>query len=220
MQYNSSREHLRLREYGRNFQMMVNHLKTVEDKEKRTKLAKGVVELMGQMNPNIGGANVEEYKQMLWDSFYIMSDFDIDVDGDFPMPAREMVNEKPPHPGYPRQRIKFRHYGKNVQTMIDKAAKMTDPEKKEAFTTLIGNYMKLVHRNWNRDDANDQVVMEDMVSMSKNQLKVGEDVDLDILVKAAGISNPQYQNSRSNNKKGGGKRRPNNKGRSNNNRRR
>jgi len=41
--YNSSRDKLILPEYGRNIQKMVNHIKTIEDRDERNKAAKTVI---------------------------------------------------------------------------------------------------------------------------------------------------------------------------------
>jgi hypothetical protein len=46
LEYNTEREHLTLREYGRNVQNLVKFIKQEEDKEKRNKYAKLLVELM------------------------------------------------------------------------------------------------------------------------------------------------------------------------------
>ena len=166
MDYNTSRKQMRLREYGRNFQEMVAHLKTIDDKEKWSKLAAGIVNLMGQMNPMIGGSNVEEYQQALWDSLYIMAGYELDIDSEYPMPDRELIGKHPEHPGYPKGRIRFKHYGKNVQAMAKKASEMEDEEQKNAFAAIIGNYMKLVYRNWNGENINDQIVIEDLSNIS------------------------------------------------------
>ena len=50
--YNSSRDKLILPEYGRNIQKMVNHIKTIEDREERNKAARTVIAVMGNLNPH------------------------------------------------------------------------------------------------------------------------------------------------------------------------
>ena len=56
--YNSSRKKLILPEYGRNIQKMVNHIKTIEDRDERNKAAKTVIGVMG----NAGQANYSASK--------------------------------------------------------------------------------------------------------------------------------------------------------------
>ena len=45
MEYNTTRNHLEMKEYGRHVQKMVAHLLTIEDKERRQKNANAVNEI-------------------------------------------------------------------------------------------------------------------------------------------------------------------------------
>ena len=76
--YNTNKPTLILKEYGRNIQKLVEYLKTIEDKEKRTLYASVLVDLMKQINPAV--KETLENSQKLWDDLYIMADFDIDID--------------------------------------------------------------------------------------------------------------------------------------------
>jgi hypothetical protein len=73
MEYNSSRPYLLMREYGRHIQKMVDFLSTIEDRQRRTRNAEALVEMMGFFNPGI--KTIEDYRHKLWDHLYIMSDF-------------------------------------------------------------------------------------------------------------------------------------------------
>ena len=53
MEYNTERSHLKLREYGRNVQNLVEHLKGIGDKEERNRKAATLVELMKSINPDL-----------------------------------------------------------------------------------------------------------------------------------------------------------------------
>ena len=90
--YNTSRPTLILKEYGRNMQMLVEHIKTIEDKEKRSESALVLIELMQLINPN--AKNAQESSQKIWDDQFIMSDFDLDIDSPYPKPEREILNKK------------------------------------------------------------------------------------------------------------------------------
>jgi hypothetical protein len=79
--YNTVRPRLILKEYGRNMQKLVEHIKTIEDKEKRSESAKVLVELMKLINPSV--KDTQETAQKLWDDLVIMSDFDIDIDAPY-----------------------------------------------------------------------------------------------------------------------------------------
>ena len=45
-EYNTQREAIILKEYGRNVQKLVNYIRTIPEKEKRTKMATTLIELI------------------------------------------------------------------------------------------------------------------------------------------------------------------------------
>ena len=53
LEYNTERKDVILKEYGRNIQKLVNHIRTVEDKQKRSEYAQTLTDLMKQINPNL-----------------------------------------------------------------------------------------------------------------------------------------------------------------------
>ena len=53
MEYNTTKQPLILPEYGRNVQMMADHLLTIEDRERRTEAAKELVAIMINMNSSV-----------------------------------------------------------------------------------------------------------------------------------------------------------------------
>ncbi len=181
--YNTQRPNLVIREYGRHLQSMVEYAASVEDREKRNKLTLGIIDLMGQMNPHL--RNVEEFRHKLWDHIYFISGGKLDVDSPYPKPNYdELVKRKPGSVTYPKQKIRFKHYGINVEQLIEKAKVMEDEEKKKDFTECIGNYMKLVHRNWNKENPNDEIIKQDIVLLSDGALKLENDSNLDSLSRA------------------------------------
>ena len=108
MEHNDSeKQQLILKEYGKNIQQLVQHVVAIEDRERRTQSAHTIVEIIKQLNPTVK----QESDQKLWDDLYIMSGFALDIDGTFPMPEKELLGKKPPHIGYPKGQIKFKHYG-------------------------------------------------------------------------------------------------------------
>src|SRR5678816_2411604 len=87
MEYNTTRNDMSMREYGRHIQKMVEYLLTIEDKEKRQQQAQVVIELMGFLNPHL--KNVEDFRHKLWDHLFFISDFTLDVDSPYPIPQKE-----------------------------------------------------------------------------------------------------------------------------------
>ena len=136
-----------LKEYGKNIQKLVDYIKTVPDQEKRTEYAFALVELMKQLNPQLKS----ESDQKLWDDMYIMSDFELVVDGPFPMPPKELLGRKPKRVGYPDGEVKFKHYGRNIEKLIEKAIEIEDDGTREIdpdYNTEIDHLFKAMKYDW------------------------------------------------------------------------
>lgn len=168
MDYNTSRKKLNLPEYGRNIQQMVDHLSTVEDREERNRLAKVLIGIMGNMNPHL--RDINDFKHKLWDHIFIMSDFKLDIDSPYPIPSQETYEEKPKTVPYPTQPITYKHYGRSIEMMIQKAIEMEEGQQKEALTQLIANHMKKAYLMWNNDSVSDEDIIRDLGVLSKGKL--------------------------------------------------
>ncbi len=173
MQYNTERGKLIIKEYGRHFQKVVNQIMLVEDREKRNQLAKAAIELMGMLFPHL--KNVEDFRHKLWDHLFMMSEFKLDVDSPYPIPTAETIVAKPKQLKYPRHKVKFRHYGHNVEVLIDKALAEADEKKKELFAESIATVMKMTYRNWNNEDVNDDTIKDDLRMMSEGVLSLDDE---------------------------------------------
>jgi len=168
MEYNTTRNFLVMAEYGRNIQKMVEYLLTIEDKEKRQENAMIVIELMGTLNPHL--RNVEDFRHKLWDHLFLISDFKLQVDSPYPIPTRESLKTKPETLPYPKRHPKLRHFGKNLEMVIDKALKENDVDKREGFTQCIGNYMKLAYNNWHKESVHDDMVRGELAAITDGKL--------------------------------------------------
>lgn len=159
-----------LKEYGRNTQKIVNYILKIEDREKRSRYAKTLVELMKQINPAMRDA--QDYYGKLWDHLYIMSGFELDVDTQFPMPEKALLGKKPMTVAYNMHNLRFKHYGRNIELMIKKAIEMTDEEEKYAAILYIGKMMKRFYASWNKENVDDEVIVGHLASMSQNKLVI------------------------------------------------
>ena len=52
IQYNTERNKLIIPEYGRHLQKMVDHAIAIEDEAERNKVAKAIIDVMGNLNPH------------------------------------------------------------------------------------------------------------------------------------------------------------------------
>ncbi|MEO9483731.1 MAG: DUF4290 domain-containing protein [Ekhidna sp.] len=225
LEYNTQRAHLKLREYGRNVQNLVAHLKTIKEQEERNKKAATLVELMKLINADLG--NDSETDQKVWDDLHIISNFELDIEGPFPKPDASVLNKKPERLNYYSNEIKYRHYGRSVELLIDQAIAMEDPKEKEGAVVAIGRLMKGFFQTWNKESIEDEQILKNIKKMSNDQL----DINIET-VKELGLfdsdkkpsgrrsnSNSNHKGRRTNNQGGKGRRNNNQGGRSNNRRR-
>ena len=207
--YNSTRPKLILAEYGRNVQNMVDYICTLPSKEERNRHAQVVIDMMGFLNPHL--RDVADFKHKLWDHLHMISDFTLDVDSPYPTPTREEMFRKPDPIPYPQTRVAVRHFGKNLNSIIEKAMAETDEEKRRSLTQLIGYYMKLAYINWHREPVHDDMIKNELSVLTGGKLQYeqgGYRVYFDTRQNFASSSNK----GRSNNNKG----RNNNNNRNNN----
>lgn len=146
----------------------MDYVKTVPELDKRTEYAFALVELMKQLNPLLKSEN----DQKLWDDLYIMSDFELEVDAPFPMPEKELLGKKPQMLGYPEGEVRFKHYGRNIEKLIEKAVELETDEEQEAALIYIGQLMRSFHSTWNRENFDDAIIIDDIKTLSKGKLHI------------------------------------------------
>jgi hypothetical protein len=191
--YNTTRPSLLYSEYGRNIQNMVKFIKTLESKDERNKHAQAVIDLMGFLNPHL--RDVADFKHKLWDHLFIIADFDLDVDSPYPIPSKESLDTKPDRVPYPSNRIRYKHYGKTVELMIERAKQITDePERKSNMVASIANFMKMSYVTWNKDSVSDESIINDLKTLSNGELVLDENVNLN-KVEVRTVPNKARQNN-------------------------
>jgi hypothetical protein len=170
LEYNTQREYMIIPEYGRNIQKMVNHAITIENRELRNKVAQSIITVMGQLNPHL--RDFTDFTHKLWDHLFIISDFKLDVDSPYPKPSRETFDVKPEKIKYPAKDIKYMHYGRNVELLIEKAISMEEGAEKNALVEAIANLMKRFYFTWNKETVSDEVIFKHLRQMSQGKLNL------------------------------------------------
>lgn len=197
MTYNSQKDKLIISEYGRNIQDLIHFTKTVEDKDKRQRMIESIIRLMYQMSDS--SKHISEYRQRLWNHVFKIAGDTLDVD----LPEGvEIVDEKVTLEeltlAYPDKKIRFKHYGRNIYNLIQKAIDMESGEIKMAFIQLIGSYMKLSAQTWNRDYyVSDEIIKADFTEMSGGKLTIPAEVPLNVLQSA--MKSKQVKSSKQSN---------------------
>ncbi len=200
LEYNSERSTLIIPEYGRHIQKLVNHCVALDSKEERNKMAKAIIDVMGNLQPHL--RDVPDFKHKLWDQLHIMADFKLEVDSPYETPSKEELTEKPSKLDYPKSVSKYRFYGTNIQTMIDVALTWDDGDMKEALVFTIANHMKKCYLNWNKDTVEDPVIFDHLYELSDGKLDLRNiEEELSDSRNLLRKRNTQGQKKASNNKK-------------------
>lgn len=208
IEYNTERPDIRYPEYGRSVQEMLQYAKTIEDPFRRQKTVESIVQLMQLLNP-IGNRNMDDYREKLWNHAFAIANYELEVTPPTGIAIRREDERPTAEPlGYPATATRFRHYGNGIQALMQKAIEMPDGPKKEGFVEVIGSYMKLAYKTWNKEHyVSDDIVREDLEILSDGQLSLHEGhSSLDTLAAHAGKLDQRGNNSSrgSRRKRGGG----------------
>jgi hypothetical protein len=164
----SQRTDLILPEYGRNIQQMVKHAVAIEDRAERTRCAKTIIDIMGNMFPYL--RDVEGFKYKLWDHLAIMSEFKLDIDYPFEVVKPTTLQQKPEKIPYNTQRIRYMHYGRLLQTLIEKTVTYPEGERRQELIDLMANHMKKSYLTWNKEVVDDRKIFDDLRELSHGEL--------------------------------------------------
>lgn len=210
IEYNTERPHLIIPEYGRHLQKMVDQAIAEEDPEKRNKVAKSIIAVMGNLNPHL--RDVADFQHKLWDQLFIMSDFKLDVESPYGKPSKEELMERPQTLEYPQNFPKYRFYGNNIKRMIDVANSWEEGEKKEGLILTIANHMKKCFLNWNKDTVEDDVIFKHLFELSEGKINL-KNSDEDLRAAEKLLKNKKRFSSNSTSNGGGAKKNYKSRGR-------
>lgn len=214
MNYNTTREKLAMPEYGRNVLKMVEQLKSIPDKAKRSEQAHAVIKVMEILNPQVH--QQEDFEHKLWDQLYMIAGFDLDIDSPFPCPVAEEFNTDPVPLPMKNSKIKANHYGRNIEKIIELLSDEPESEVKTEMIRSLATYMRQQYLIWNKDSVADETIFNDIEKLSDFRLKVPEGIRLSKISGDANFSRPglgiktaqnssqknrSYKNNRRQNKK-------------------
>ena len=188
LEYNTERKKLGMPEYGRNVLKMVEQMKEIEDKAKRSEQARAIVKVMETLNPQVHSQ--ENFEQKLWDHLYMIAGFDLDVDAPYPSPVAGDFETKPVTIPMKDSRIKATHYGRNIEKIIDLLCDEPESETKTATIRSLAIYMRQQYLIWNKDSVADETIFADIEKLSDYRLKVPEGISLSRLSSDANFSRP------------------------------
>ncbi|MGL4228865.1 MAG: DUF4290 domain-containing protein [Tannerellaceae bacterium] len=174
MRYNTEQKKLSLPEYGRNIQNMVDYCLTIQDRGERKRCANSIINIMGNMFPHL--RDVNDFKHILWDHLAIMADFKLDIDYPYEVIKKEDLYTRPKRLPYNNLRIRYRHYGRILESMIKEAREYEDGAKKEQLVQLLANHMKKSFLTWNKEVVDDAKIFDDLDELSEGGIVLDEEL--------------------------------------------
>lgn len=169
-EYNTQKTALILKEYGRNVQKLVEYIASLPNKEERTRYAHTLIGLMKQLNPSVREHN--DNAQRIWDHLYLMSDFELDINGPYPVPETSIFHKKPKRMRYSIGEITYKHYGRNVEILIKKAINIADKDEQQQAVVFIFKLMRSFYAAWNKETVDDEIITKHLKELSRGELSV------------------------------------------------
>lgn len=174
MEYTTLTGKLIMPEYGRNVQQMIEHALTIEDRDERTRCVQTIVNIMGNLFPYL--RDVNDFKHKLWDHVAIMSEFKLDIDYPYEILQKDNLYSRPDTIPYKQSRIKYLHYGRNLEEMIERVSDYPEGPARNGLIYLIANQMKKCLMTWNNEVADDKKVFDDLRELSNGKIDLSSDI--------------------------------------------
>ncbi|MDE5968784.1 MAG: DUF4290 domain-containing protein [Muribaculaceae bacterium] len=173
--YNTQQKALKLPEYGRNIQQMIDHCLSIEDRDERTRCAGAIVEAMAVLFP--AQVKNDPDRKKFWDHLAIMSDFKLDIDYPFEIVKPDDFATPPTQLNYTQERFSYRHYGRYIERMIATALTIEDEDARHELALQIAEQMKKRLMEVNEDAANDARIFGDLANLSGGRLRLSTTSD-------------------------------------------
>ena len=173
LDYNPQRERIKLNEYGREIQQMVDYCVSIPDREERQVCAEAIIDTMRKMNPS--DQNVNDRMQTLWDHLALMSDFKLDIDYPVEITTAEQMASKPEPVAYPNTRIPVRHYGRALFELFETLKTMEPGEERDTLVRMTANQMKRCLLLWGHGNGDDEKVADDLARFTDGVIQLDLD---------------------------------------------
>ena len=173
LDYNTQRERIKLNEYGREIQQMVDYCVSIPDREERQVCAEAIIDTMRKMNPS--DQNINDRMQTLWDHLALMSDFKLDIDYPVEITTAELMASKPEPVAYPNTRIPVRHYGRALFELFDTLKTMEPGEERDTLVRMTANQMKRCLLLWGHGNGDDEKVADDLARFTDGVIQLDLD---------------------------------------------
>lgn len=170
MKYNTQREKLKMPEYGRGVQDMIEQAVVMEDRAERQRCAEAIFNVMSNMQPQL--REQPDYKHRIWDHIAYISDYRLDIDYPYEVTRLDDEATRPQPIPYPMKDICQRQYGYLIEESLRQLAEMPEGEERDQMLALTANQMKQSLFNWNRDAMDEQKIAADIERYTQGKVKL------------------------------------------------
>lgn len=173
MDYHKIDEPLRVREYGRNIQIMTERMLAEPDSRRQAQMAHEIIRVMNTIAPPT--KDLVDQKRKLWDNLFRISDYRLPttiIPFRPPVPLRSVP---PAHIPYQNYRSKYKPYGRNVELLIEKALAMPDSPERDRFILQIAQIMRTFLHNYSSGVTSDKVIFDHLADLSGGKIRLSEE---------------------------------------------
>ena len=173
LDYNTEREKMRLKAYGRDIQQMVEHAITLPTKAERQKCAEDIINTMKRVVPS--QQSYKERTPMLWYHLALMSDFKLDIDYPVEFEHEDKMATPPEKIEYSKQSVPVRHYGKLLFEMFDKLKEMPEGQMRDELAKETAEQMYRSLASWGFGSVNKERVVDDLARYTDGKIQMMPD---------------------------------------------
>ncbi len=169
--YNTKSTPLILKAYGREVERMVEAAMAIEDRAERTAYAARIIEVMRIVTQQ--ERPTAEVMAKLWNHLAQLSAYRLDIDYPYPI-ERHAEATRPPRLSYPNHRIRLRHYGHFLETLVARILAEQDPQERAQLICLAAARMKRNLAEMRGDVADVRRVARDLDFFTDGALSIEE----------------------------------------------
>jgi hypothetical protein len=168
MNYQKMQTALRLREYGRNIQLMAERMNQEADPKRKERMAHEIIRVMSTLVP--ANREMAEYKKKLWDHLNRLTNYQLDIPTPFPLspPPQDRAHKRI---DYYTPTTRYKQYGKNLEIMIEKIGEIEDGPLQAKLTLQVLAIMKQFLQQYGASVPNEQTMLEQIHQISGGKIQ-------------------------------------------------
>ena len=171
LDYNTGREKLRLKAYGRNIQQLVESCMTLPTKHERQLCAEEIITIMRRAIPST--QNQKDRIPVLWYHLALMSNFKLDIDYPVDIVREDKMATPPDRIEYTnKRRMPIRHYGRLLFDMFQQLKEMPQGAARDRLVQITAGQMYRSLVMWGMATADKEKVASDLARFTDGVIQI------------------------------------------------